>query len=234
MIETKKHKALLQQFRHAAYPWKELNPFRFPTVEFGAVMRCSPVSALSRQQGNQMNKSILVGSILAAIGVAAPVTMVMLNNEPAYAEVLHVQPVTEIISTPRQECHEEVVTHVKPTKDPDQVTGTVVGAVVGGLLGHQIGGGKGKKLATLAGAAAGGYAGNKAQENMQANNTYTTTETLCQTVTDSEEKLIGYDVEYRLGDRVASVRMTELPGDRIPVENGQLVLTQATANQDAH
>ena len=181
-----------------------------------------------------MNKSILVGAVLGAIGVTATGTMAMLDNEPAYADVLQVQPVTETISTPRQECHEEVVTHRKPTKDPNQVTGSVVGAVVGGLLGNQIGGGNGKKLATIAGAAAGGYAGNKAQENMQANNTYTTTETLCQTVTDSEEKLIGYDVEYRLADRVASVRMTELPGDRIPVENGQLVLTQETANQDAY
>ena len=86
----------------------------------------------------------------------------------------------------------------------------------------------------LAGAAAGGYAGNKAQENMQANNTYTTTETRCQTVTDSEEKLVGYDVEYLLEGQVASVHMLELPGERIPVENGQLLLSQAMANQDAN
>jgi len=181
-----------------------------------------------------MNNSILVGSLLAAIGVTATGSMIMLDNEPEYAEVLQVQPVTETISTPRQECHEEVVTHKKPTKDPDQVTGTVIGAVVGGLLGNQIGGGKGKTLATIAGVAAGGYAGNKAQEKIQDSNTYTTTETHCQTVTDTEEKLVGYDVEYRLEGRIATVRMTDLPGERIPVENGQLVLTQATANQDAH
>lgn len=181
-----------------------------------------------------MNKSILIGGVLSAIGLTATGTMAMLGNEPAYAEVLQVQPVTETISTPRQECHEEVVTHRKPTKDPNQVTGSVVGAVVGGLLGNQIGGGNGKKLATLAGAAAGGYAGNKTQESMQANNTYTTTETRCQTVTDSEEKLIGYDVEYLLEGQVASVRMMELPGERIPVENGQLVLNQAMVNQDAN
>ena len=181
-----------------------------------------------------MNKSILVGAVLGAIGVTATGTMAMLGNEPAFAEVLQVQPVTETISTPRQECHEEVVTHRKPTKDPNQVTGSVVGAVVGGLLGHQIGGGNGKKLATLAGAAAGGYAGNKVQKNMQTNNTYTTTGTRCQTITDSEEKLVGYDVEYRLEGHVATVRMTESPGERIPVENGQLVLNQTTANQDAN
>ena len=80
----------------------------------------------------------------------------------------------------------------------------------------------------------GGYAGNKAQENMQANNTYTTTEMRCETVTDTEEKLVGYDVEYQLEGRVDTVRMTELPGERIPLENGQLVLSQATTNQDAN
>ena len=134
--------------------------------------------------------------------------------------------------TPRQVCHDEVVTHRKPTKDPNQITGSVIGAVVGGLLGNQIGGGNGKKLATIAGAAAGGYAGNKAQENMQANNTYTTTETRCETVTDSKEQLVGYDVEYRLDGQVATVRMMEAPGERIPVENGQLVLNRITAEQN--
>ena len=181
-----------------------------------------------------MNKSILIGALLGATGVAATGTMAMLGNEPAYAEVLQVKPITETISTPRQQCHEEVVPHRKPTKDPNQVTGSVIGAVVGGLLGNQVGGGNGKKLATLAGAAAGGYAGNKAQENMQANNTYTTIETRCETVTDTEEKLVGYDVEYQVDGRIDSIRMTERPGKRIPIENGQLVLNQTITDQNAN
>lgn len=171
-----------------------------------------------------MKKSMIVGVVLGAVAVTATGTIAMRGLDPSYAEVLNVQPVTKTIKTPRQECHQETVTHRKPTNDPNQITGSVVGAVVGGLLGNQVGGGSGKKIATVAGAAAGGYAGNKAQENMQANNTYTTTESRCQTVTDSEQKLIGYDVEYRLDGRVATVRMTEKPGDRIPVEKGQLLL----------
>ena len=35
MIETEEHKALLQELKHPVYPWKELNPFRFPAVEPG-------------------------------------------------------------------------------------------------------------------------------------------------------------------------------------------------------
>jgi uncharacterized protein YcfJ len=96
--------------------------------------------------------------------------------------------------------------------------------VIGGVLGNQIGRGNGKKVATVAGAAAGGYAGNKVQQNMQANNTYTTTERRCQTVTDSHAKVVGYDVRYRLGDAQGTVRMNHKPGDRIPVEDGQLLV----------
>ena len=70
----------------------------------------------------------------------------------------------------------------------------------------------------------GGYAGNKVQENIQANDTYTTTERSCHTVTDSHENVIGYDVSYRLGDEEGKVRMDDKPGDRIAMENGQLVL----------
>ena len=93
-------------------------------------------------------------------------------------------------------------------------------------MGNQVGGGGGKKLATVAGAAAGGYAGNKVQGNMQDNDTTTTTERRCHTVTDSHEQLDGYNVSYRLGESEGKVRMDHKPGSRIPVVNGQLVLTE--------
>jgi uncharacterized protein YcfJ len=98
--------------------------------------------------------------------------------------------------------------------------------VVGGVLGNQVGDGRGRKLATAAGAAAGGYAGNQVQKRMQAGNTYTTTETQCHTVYDSHEKIVGYDVHYKLGDQEGTIRMDRDPGERIPVENGQLVLEE--------
>jgi uncharacterized protein YcfJ len=60
---------------------------------------------------------------------------------------------------------------------------------------------------------------------MQAGDTYQTTETRCSTVTDSSEKVVGYDVEYQLGKQVGRVRMDYEPGLRIPVKDGQLVLT---------
>lgn len=176
-----------------------------------------------------MNKSMIVGAVLGAVGVTAggAVATYSLVGGPKYAEVLAVQSVKETIKTPREVCKDVTVTRQKPVKDQHQIAGTVLGAVAGGLLGNQVGGGNGKKLATVAGAVGGGYAGNKVQENMQAGSTYTTTETRCNTVMDSSDKVVGYDVKYQLGDRVDQVRMDRDPGGRIPVnDQGQLVLVQ--------
>jgi len=114
-------------------------------------------------------------------------------------------------------------------KDPKRVTGAVVGAVLGGVVGNQIGDGDGQKLATVAGAAAGGYAGSKIQKRMQDGNTYQTTEQRCRTVYDTSEKPDGYDVRYKLGGEEGTVHLVHHPGKRIPVKDGELVLSKEEA-----
>jgi uncharacterized protein YcfJ len=177
-----------------------------------------------------MNKSLITGLVIGAAVVTAGAAVAnfdLLNRDPAYAEVLDVDPVTKTIKTPREECSEQVVTKTTPAKDEKRIAGTVIGAVVGGVLGSQVGSGDGRKVATAAGAAAGGYAGNKVQERVQNGKTVSETETQCRTVYDSSEKVIGYDVKYRLGSATDVVRMDHDPGDRIPVADGELVLTKA-------
>lgn len=178
-----------------------------------------------------MNKSLVTGLVMGAAVVtagAAVANLDIFDRSPKFAEVLNVDAVKETTRTPREVCSDHVVTHQAPVKDEKRIAGTVIGAVVGGVLGNQIGDGRGQKIATAAGAAAGGYAGNKVQQRMQNGNTYTTTEKRCETVYDSKEKVVGYDVRYRLGDKEDTVRMDRDPGQRIPVENGQLQLTAAT------
>jgi uncharacterized protein YcfJ len=173
-----------------------------------------------------MNKSLVTGLVVGALVVTAGAAVGGLNvfhHDPKYADVIDVDPISQTIRTPRQVCNDEAVTHQKPVKDEKRITGTVVGAVVGGVLGHQVGGGDGKKIATAAGAAAGGYAGNQVQSHVQENGTYTTNETKCQTVYDSHDKVVAYDVKYRLGKETGTVRMNEKPGDRLPVVNGEVV-----------
>ncbi|WP_437883548.1 glycine zipper 2TM domain-containing protein [Pseudomonas sp. LRF_L74] len=176
-----------------------------------------------------MNKSLIVGAVLGAVGVTAggAVATYSLVGGPEYAEVLAVQPVNETIKTPREVCKDVAVTRQRPVKDQYKIAGTAIGALAGGLLGNQVGGGNGKKIATVAGAVGGGYAGNQVQGHMQANDTYTTTETRCSTVTDTSQKLVGYDVKYQLDGRTSQVRMDHDPGRRIPVDkDGRLQLAQ--------
>lgn len=179
-----------------------------------------------------MNKSMLTGAVLGvavatAGGVIAGYSYMGGDlGSPRDAEVLKVTEVRETISNPRQVCQDVQVTRQKPVKDEHQVLGSVAGAVVGGVLGNQVGGGNGKKVATVAGAAAGGYAGNKVQEKMQAGDTYIDTETRCETVTDTEEVISGYDVVYRFKGEESTARMDHHPGDSIPVVDGQLVFDE--------
>ena len=175
-----------------------------------------------------MNKSsLLVGVVLGAAlsATGAALATLGLAGGASQARVLSVQPITEQVRTPRQECREVSVVRPRPVRDQHQIAGTLLGALAGGLVGNQIGGGNGKKVATVAGAAAGGYAGNKVQENLQANARDTVQETRCQTVMDSHEKQVGYQVRYELDGEVGSVRLQRDPGEFIPVEDGRLVLT---------
>jgi uncharacterized protein YcfJ len=173
-----------------------------------------------------MNKSVVIGAVIGGLVVTAGGAIAGLDLfKPKFAEVTNVEPVTKQIRTPREECTEQAVTRTAPVKDQKRIAGTVIGAVVGGVLGSQVGSGDGRKVATAAGAAAGGYAGNKVQQRAQQRDTTTVMETRCKTVYDTSQKVIGYDVQYRLGKQTDKVRMDYDPGERIPVKDGQLVLT---------
>jgi uncharacterized protein YcfJ len=154
-----------------------------------------------------MINGLVIGAVVATAGGAIASYTMLRDKPPEYAMVVSVEEVKETVSTPREVCEDVAVTKKAPVKDEHKIAGTAIGAVAGGLLGNQIGGGS-----------------DKVQGNMQDKDTYTTTERRCQTVTDTSENVIGYDVTYMLGDTEGTVRMNEKPGIRIPVENGQLVL----------
>src|SRR6184192_181172 len=84
---------------------------------------------------------LVIGAIAAgSVGAFAGYRMIA---APSAATVVSSKALTKTIKTPRQDCHDEQVTHTKPVKDQDRLLGTGVGAVVGGLLGNQVGGGSG-------------------------------------------------------------------------------------------
>ncbi|WP_457668627.1 glycine zipper 2TM domain-containing protein [Thiolapillus sp.] len=143
------------------------------------------------------------------------------QSQPEFAEVIKIEEVIKKSDAPKEVCKDVPVTQKVQPKDDKQIAGTVAGAALGGVLGNQIGGGRGKKLATVAGVVAGGVAGNKVQENAQNKKTTTTMQRKCETVMETKEELVGYEVTYRIGDKEAKVQMKEKPGKQIPLKNGK-------------
>lgn len=172
-----------------------------------------------------MNKSLVIGLVVGSIaaGTVGAFAGYRMIAAPNSAQVVSAKALSKTIKTPREDCHDEQVTHTKPVKDQNRLAGTGVGAVVGGLLGSRIGGGNTRIVTGLAGAAAGGYAGNKVQQKMQQGDTYTTTEKRCVTVYDSHEEPAGYQVVYMLDGKRHQVHMDQDPGKEIPVRDGRIV-----------
>ncbi len=192
--------------------------------------RALPFAALDSEHRG-MNRQTLIGAVAGAVlvtGVASLAGYRAMSG--SYAEVVSADEITRTVRTPREVCHDELVTVQKPVKDKHQVAGSVVGAVIGGVLGSQIGSGSGRDVATVAGAAAGGYAGNKVQERIQEGNTEQVTQSRCETVFDSKDVPTGkFKVRYRLGDAEHAVTMDHNPGARLPVEDGKVVLDKPSS-----
>ena len=178
-----------------------------------------------------MIKGIAVGGIAMVVLGAGAVTGFKTMMKPEFADVIAAKEVVETVVTPHEKCEDVQVKHRAPVKDEHRVAGTVVGGLAGGLLGSTLGGGKGKTLATVAGAAAGGFAGNQVQKNMQESDVVTTTEHRCKTVNERSQKVVGYNVTYRLDGKEGVVRMSFKPGPKLPVKDGQVVTTPPDDNK---
>jgi uncharacterized protein YcfJ len=173
---------------------------------------------------SSMMKGLALGGVAMVVLGAGGVTYQQLSK-PKFADVVSSKEVYEVVVTPREQCEDVQVQHQAPVKDKNRLAGTAIGAVAGGLLGSTIGGGKGKTLATVGGAAAGGYAGNQVQKNMQEKDVTTSTERRCKTVQDKSQKLVGYNVTYRLDGKEGTARTSFKPGATLPVKDGKVDTT---------
>ena len=178
-----------------------------------------------------MIKGMAVGGVAMVVLGAGAVTGYKTLTKPTFADVVAVKEVVETVVTPRERCEDVQVQHQAPVKDEHRIAGTVAGGLAGGLLGSAVGGGKGKTLATVAAAAAGGYAGNRVQKNMQEKDVVTTTEHRCKTVNEKSQKVVGYNVSYRLEGKDGTVRTSFRPGPTLPVKDGQVVTTPTSDNK---
>ena len=178
---------------------------------------------------SSMIKGIVIGGIAMVVVAAGAVPTYKALTKPRFADVVSVKEVSEKFVTPREECHDVQVQKQAPVKDSNRIAGTAIGGVAGGLLGSTIGGGTGRTVATIAGAAGGAYVGNQVQKNMQQKDVVTATEHRCKTVNDTTQKLVGYDVTYRLEGKEGVLRTSFKPGATLPVKDGQVVAPPPTA-----
>lgn len=98
--------------------------------------------------------------------------------------------------------------------------GAVLGAIIGGLVGNQVGSGSGRRAATVAGAVIGGSVGrNVDQGNGPPGRTYEDRARRCRIVEEprEEQRIAGYNVEYRYRGEVYMSRLDYDPGDRLRV-----------------
>ena len=140
-----------------------------------------------------------------------------------YAKVLSVAPVVRYVTvtTPVEECWDDVQTYTTRNYSPGRAGKTLFGAIVGGVVGHQFGSGRGNDAATIAGSLLGAAIGNNAARNTPDYYTtrYSRPVRHCETNYQSheEERIEGYDVVYAYNGRKYSTRTPFDPGKRIRI-----------------
>ena len=152
---------------------------------------------------NRVLSGIIVGAVVLA-GAGAILANSSHNPWQQYAKVVSVQPAFDVTRTPRQVCGDEA------TLAQAASLGTEANAA-----------------ARAAPAPAPTAEAPKAPASMDGDNKEAgaVTETDCLVVYDTRSVQAGFDVTYELDGSQKVVRMDHDPGNRIPVENGELVLS---------
>ena len=156
-------------------------------------------------------RTALLGALaIAAVPVAAQSWAPDAASFSAQARVVSAVPIRDAVaSAPRQECW----TEYSEGSGGNQTAGAVIGGIAGGLIGHQIGSGRGNTAATIAGALGGAAVGNEVGRR----NADPRAVERCRTVADTSERIVGYDVVYRLQGREFTARLPYDPGPDLAV-----------------
>ena len=139
-----------------------------------------------------------------------------------WAKVTSVTPHYERFNAPRRECHTEIIGAHAPQRRDDgrSFGGAVIGGIAGGIVGNQVGRGDGRTAATAVGAVVGAIVGDRIDNDGYRNARYEPRHRevqRCRDVDHWEDRLTGYQVEYRYHGRHYTRFMNENPGRRIPV-----------------
>jgi len=152
---------------------------------------------------------------LASLSIAA-LSAAATSNAWAteYGTVVSSTPV--VVSTPvtQRDCSAEP--GAAPSGRSGSGVGALAGAVMGAALGNALGKGTGRAVSTGIGMIAGAALGNHAEAEAADRDAAQTQR--CRDVTRYEPRTVGYDVVYDYQGVRRTVRLAQLPGDRIPLE----------------
>ena len=169
-----------------------------------------------------MKKGLIASISIATLFFGTAIAARASESSYDFAKVVGSEPITRIVrvSTPRQECWDEEVSHPE-YGDGSHGVGTVVGAILGGALGNAVGHRTiNKKVGTVVGAVLGGTLGHARDARRNSNDhSYTTTEERCEVYQEYEEheKIVGYRISYRYNGKIYTTRSDTAPGKTIKV-----------------
>ena len=157
-----------------------------------------------------MRKHWLLAALVGVVCLlsAGAVAGFMALKNPAFAEVVSVDPVTETVSRPDRGCRDEQIRQRKAMQEASRNSaGTVIGGMAGGVVTHP------------------------PQPVQQEDGAYAKPGAHCQAANRVSAKIVAYDVRYRLHGKTAKVRMDHNPGPKLPVKNGKVVVTREVAKR---
>lgn len=164
---------------------------------------------------NLLNKMLFAAVSLGALPLAASAQVSQFED---YGRVTRVQPKTEQVRQPHEECRTEYIQVPVQQQQQRSAGGAIVGAIAGGILGNQVGGGTGRAAATAAGVIAGAMVGDKVDNNnrppVQAGYQEQAVRQ-CRTVDSWETRTVGYEVSYDYRGRSYTSIMPRDPGQRV-------------------
>lgn len=170
---------------------------------------------------------IQIAFLMTALGASAfPAAQAAEFEE--YGRVIRVEPRTEQVRQPREECRTEYVPvpgyqHQQQPPQQRSGAGALVGAIAGGILGNQVGGGSGRAAATAIGAVTGAVVGDRVgnqgrqYEQPQYAEQYPREQAVrqCRMVDAWQSRTVGYDVTYDYRGRTYTSMMDRDPGQRV-------------------
>jgi uncharacterized protein YcfJ len=154
---------------------------------------------------------LAIAALLAGAGASAPAAT-------EYGRVISSTPVYGEVAVPQRECRDEQQAVAVPGAYYSSGVGALVGAVVGAAVGNGIGAGAGRAAATGIGAVAGAAIGNNVEAAGTPPAVTTTTVRRCRSVTQRENRIIGYDVTYEYAGRRYTTRLAQDPGERVALD----------------